>query len=188
MNHFLKNNAMKILKILPVFAFILLASCSSVRVATDYDKKANFNNYNSFAFFKPGIDKAKINDLDKKRILRSIESQLTIKGMNKSETPDLLVSIFTKENERVDVYNNYYGQGWGWGPYWGTGFYGNNVSRTTEGSLYIDLIDAKTNELVWQGIGRSSLYTGNDITKKEEKINLIVSEILMAYPPGQMKK
>ena len=179
---------MKILKLLPVFAIVLFASCSSVRVATDYDKKANFDSYNSFAFFKPGIDKAKISDLDKKRILRSIESQMALKGMTKSATPDLLVSIFTKENERVDVYNNYYGRGGGWGPYWGSGFYGNNVSTTTEGSLYIDLIDAKTNELVWQGIGRSSLYTGNDIDKKEEKINTIVSEILMQYPPGQENK
>ena len=30
---------------LAVFTFGLLASCSSVRVISDYDQKANFNNY-----------------------------------------------------------------------------------------------------------------------------------------------
>ncbi len=60
--------------------------------------------------------------------------------------------------------------------------------RSTEGSLYIDLIDAKTNELVWQGIGSSQLYTGSDIDRRDEKIREIVSEILAEYPPGVMDK
>jgi len=33
------------------------------QVAADYDKEANFDSYNTFAFFKPGIDKAEISDL-----------------------------------------------------------------------------------------------------------------------------
>ncbi len=181
---------MKLLKMFPVIALLALTSCSTVRVVSDYDKDANFNNYNSFAFFKPGIDKAQISDLDKKRILRAIEANLIAKGMNKNATPDLLVSIFTKESQRVDVYQNNFGWGgrwgggWGWGPGWGAGFNNNTVARSTEGSLFIDLIDAKTNELVWQGVGRSSLYTGSDIEKREERIRLIVSEILAKYPPG----
>lgn len=181
---------MKILRFLPVFlTAVLFTSCTTVRVATDYDKEVNFSAYNSYAFFKPGIDKAQISDLDKKRILRAIDNNLAAKGMLKSETPGLLVSIFTKERERVDVYNNRFGYGWGWNPWWyGGGFYGNTVSTSTEGSLYIDLIDAKTNELVWQGVGSGRLYTGNSIEKKEERIREIVQEILSRYPPGSMKK
>ena len=57
-------------------AVITLASCSSVRVATDYDPQVNFASYKSFAFYKPGIDKADISDLDKKRILRAIEQEM----------------------------------------------------------------------------------------------------------------
>jgi len=169
---------MKALKILPIMLLLVLTSCSTVRVAADYDRKANFNNYNSFAFYKPGIDKAEISDLDKKRILRAIDAEMMAKGLTKSEMPDLLVSIFTKERERVDVYNNNFGYGWGWSPY----YYGNSISRTTEGSLYIDLIDAKTNELVWQGIGTADLING-DLERKEERIREIVKEILMKYPP-----
>ncbi len=178
---------MKVLKLVPLLLLFVFTSCATVRVASDYDKEANFNSYNSFAFYKPGIDKAKISDLDKKRILRAIETEMTVKGMIKSETPSLLVSFFTKERERVDVYNTNFGYGWGWNPYWYGGYYGNQVSRSTEGTLYIDLIDAKTNELVWQGLGTATLIT-NDMERKEERIREIVREILAEYPPGTMKK
>jgi hypothetical protein len=178
---------MKALKFLPVLLLFVLTSCSTVRVATDFDKKADFSQYNSFAFFKPGIDKAEISDLDKKRILHAIENNLEAKGMTKSQSPSLLVSIFTKERERVDVYNNRFGYGWGWNP-WYYGSYGtSNVSRSTEGTLYIDLIDAKTNSLVWQGMGQADLVTG-DMERKEERIREIVAKILAEYPPGAMKK
>ena len=102
--------------------FVVTTSCSSVRVATDYDKQVNFNDFKTFAFYKTGIDKAEINDLDKRRILRAIETELLAKGFTKSENPDLLVSIFTKSREKVNVYNNGYGPyGYGCDGVLGTG-------------------------------------------------------------------
>ncbi|MDX1761616.1 MAG: DUF4136 domain-containing protein [Christiangramia sp.] len=180
---------MKFLKITPVLLLlaVFLTSCSSVRVASDYDREANFSDYGSYAFFKPGIDKAEISDLDKKRILRAIEAEMQRKGFTKSEDPDLLVSIFTKTNENINIYNNaypYWGYGWGWNPwYWGTGF--NTVGSTSEGTLYIDLIDSADKELVWQGMGTASL--ASKVNKKKERINEIVAKIMEKYPP-QMEK
>jgi hypothetical protein len=158
---------------------MLFSSCGSVRVASDYDTKANFDNYKTFAYFKTGIDKAEINDIDKKRILRAIETEMLAKGFTKSENPDLLVSIFTKSSENVNINRN----NWGWG--FGYGFYGasfgTSVSTSTQGTLYIDLIDAKTNELVWQGQG--SGYLTENVRKKQERIDEFVEQILEAYPP-----
>ncbi|MDN3666090.1 DUF4136 domain-containing protein [Algibacter miyuki] len=179
-----------LLKTLPLLALLLvITSCSSVKVAADYDKEANFNNYKTFAFFKTGIDKAEISDLDKRRILRAIEAELTAKGFTKSENPDLLISLFTKASQRVDVYNNSWGMGaWGWGGYgnfrpgWGWGY--NNsptVSTSTQGVLYIDLIDADKKELVWQGMG--SGYLTQKMEKKDERIKEFVAEIMAKYPP-----
>lgn len=175
---------MKRLKFTPLLLLVLVfTSCTTVRVVSDYDREANFDEYKSYAFYKPGIDKAQISDLDKKRILRAIDAELSAKGMTKAEPADLLVSIFTKERERVDVYNNNFGWGWGWNPWW-YGSWGNTVSRSTEGSLYIDLIDAKKNELIWQGIGTAKLITSGKVEQKEERIREIVREILMTYPPS----
>ncbi|MDR9458030.1 MAG: DUF4136 domain-containing protein [Salegentibacter sp.] len=177
---------MRFLKITPVLLLlaVFLTSCSSVRVASDYDREADFNSYQTYAFFKPGIDKAEISDLDKKRILRAIESEMQAKGFTKSDNPDMLVSIFTKTNENINIYQNNmmgWGYGWGWHPwYWGSGY--NTVSRTSEGTLYIDLIDAEDKELVWQGMGTAAL--AREVNKKQERINEIVQKILEKYPPG----
>lgn len=183
----------KIKVLLPLLLVLMLTSCVSVRVASDYDQQADFNNYKSFAFYKTGIDKAEISDLDKKRILRAIEAEMLAKGFVKSDNPDVLVNIFTKEKERVDVYNNWGwggfgwggfgwgGWGWGWGPGWGAGF--NNVATRTEGSLYIDVIDTTEKELVWQGKGTGNLVTNNNIEKKEARIREFVQEIMKQYPP-----
>lgn len=172
---------MKTLKftLLAMLTAVVFTSCSSVKVVSDYDKEANFTEYKTFAFYKPGIDKAEISDLDKKRILRAIENTMTKKGFVKSEKPDLLVNIFTKEHKEVDVYNNY-GYGWGWSPwYWGGNF--NTVQTSTQGSLYIDLIDAKNKELIWQGKG--SGYLTERMEKKDERVNQFVTKILDEYPP-----
>ncbi|KIX21325.1 lipoprotein [Flavobacterium sp. 316] len=169
---------MKTINLIPVLLLFVLASCSSVRVNADYDKKANFNTYKTYAYLKSSIDKAEISDLDKKRILRSIDEEMNAKGFSKSENPDMLLSIFTKERERVDVYNNV-GFGWGWNPYWGMNY--SSVSRTPEGTLFIDIVDAKSKEMVWQGEG--SGYLTKDTRKKDERIHQFVSKILAQYPP-----
>ena len=52
------------------------------------------------------IDKVEISDLDKRRILRAIEASLLAKGFVKSSNPDLLVSMFTKSREQINVWNN----------------------------------------------------------------------------------
>ena len=62
----------KTIKLLPVLLIaLIISSCSSVRVASDYDKETEFKKYKTFAFFKPGIDKAEISDIDKRRILKA---------------------------------------------------------------------------------------------------------------------
>lgn len=174
---------MKALQSLSLLLFaVVLTSCSSVRVSADYDKSVDYSQYKTYAFYKDGIDKVKVHDLDKKRILKAIERELQAKGMTASDNPDVLVNIFTEASERVDVNQWGYGWGWSWSPWmWG----GNTatVSKTTEGTLYIDLIDAKKKELVWQGIGEGVLT--KNIERKEERINEFVNKILEKYPPEQ---
>ena len=170
-------------KILPLFLLFFIISCSSVKVNSDYDKKVDFTQFKTFAFYKKGIDKVEISDLDKKRILHSIDDVMTTKGFSKSETPDILVNVFTKEREQVDVnqFNSGWGYGWGYG--WNPYFWGGNtsVNRYTEGTLYIDLIDAKKKELIWQGEGEGVLT--KDTNKKDEAIKEFVTKILEQYPP-----
>ncbi|QTD37430.1 DUF4136 domain-containing protein [Polaribacter batillariae] len=181
---------MKLLKPFVLIFAVILSSCSSVKVATDYDSKVDFSKYKTFAFYKTGIDKAEISDLDKKRILRAIENELELQGFSKSENPDMLVSIFTKSREKVNVsQNNFgYGFGWGWNPWMWNGMNNNvNVSQYTEGTLFIDFIDKDRKELVWQGVGTGALKMSNR-EKKEARIKEFVKEIVSRFPPGKERK
>ncbi len=169
---------MKIVKILPVLLVFLVASCSTVQVATDYDTQKDFKQYKTFAFYKKGIDKAEISDLDKKRILRAIDAELTARGMTKSTNPDVLVNIFAKSRKRVNVYDNSY---YGWRPwYYGPNF-NTHVSKYIEGTLFVDLIDAKAKDLVWQGIGSGALVTSS-VKRKDKRIKEFVARIMSKYP------
>lgn len=173
---------MKTIRFLPLLFIFIISSCSSVRVNSDYDKNVDFSPYKTYAFYKTGIDKVEISDLDKKRILHSIDEAMMAKGFTKSETPDLLININTKAQTNVNVNQFYagYGYGWGfgWNPYWG----GNNtVYTSTEGILTIDLIDAKKKELVWQGEGTGELTKNTN--KKDENVKDFVTKILALYPP-----
>jgi hypothetical protein len=185
LQEFKKNNlkiVSKTLKLIPLFMLFLLSSCSSVRVNADYDKKVDFSQYKTYAYVKASIDKVEISDLDKKRILNSIDDALSSKGFSKSNNPDMLISIFTKESERVDVYNNNswgMGFGWGWNPYWGMNY--NRVYTTPEGTLFIDIFDGNSKEMIWQGEG--SGYLTKDTHKKDERIKEFVDKILEQYPP-----
>ena len=178
---------MKIYKLFILLCIGILTSCSSVKVVSDYDTKVDFSTYKTFAFYKKGIDKASVSDLDKKRIMRAIENELIGKGFTKSENPDLLVSIFTKSREQVNVTDNNLGYGFGWG--YNPWFFGStnlNINQYTEGTLFIDFIDKNKNELIWQGIGSGAMKMSS-IDKKEERINEFVNKIILAYPPNLKK-
>ena len=134
-------------------------SCSSIKVVTDFDSSANFSNYKSFAFSKSQIEKIKISDLDKKRILSSIENQMQSKGYVSSTNPDLIISIDTKSREDVYInrYNDYPYYGW-FGPTMSTTY---RPSSRIVGLLYIDIIDAKTGSLLWQSMDQVLLVLIN---------------------------
>jgi hypothetical protein len=183
----MKNDTMK--RFFLFATALLLTSCAAIRVSSDYDTGVDFTTYTTYAFFKPGIDKVEISDLDKRRVLRALENALAAKGLTASETPNVLVSFHTKAEKNVSVSDSYLG--WGgpfYGPYggWGWGWGFNrpyNVNTSTTGVLYIDLIDATTKKLIWQGKGTGILSRGTP-QEREERINAFVMEIMEAYPPS----
>lgn len=170
---------MKKITLLSVLFLVVLTSCSSkIKVNYDYDKKVTFEQYKTFAFLQKGVNQLKISDLDKRRILGAIEEQMLAKGFTKSENPDILINVFTEEQETVDVTNNN-SLNWGWNPYWsGTS---TSVSKHVEGTLSIDFIDAQKKELVWQGHGSGILTQKTD--NKDALIKDFVTKILAQYPP-----
>jgi hypothetical protein len=51
------------------------------------------------------------------------------------------------------------------------------------GTVFIDLIDAKSNQLVWQGRGAGTYQENISPEKREKRINKGVAKIFKNYPP-----
>ena len=168
-----KNISLKII----LFTLIFSIQSCGIYVQYDYDSDVDFDNYKSYSFFQPDIDKLEISDLDKKRILRSLDAGLKSKGLERSNSPDLLVTFETKSKERVYV-NNYFP--YGWYPYAYNYPYSYGYSRV-QGTLYVSLIDSKNQQLVWQGKGVGVLNEYSD--NRDKMINDFVVKILEKYPP-----
>ena len=161
-----------------------LTSCSPFNVKSDYAETANFNAYKTY---KLRIDDLKLNDIDKDRVLNEVSRQLQTKGLSVSDNPDLIVNVKANHKKIQDVQSTQlYGMyGWG-GPFgWGVGVNRTWTSNYTQGSLIIDLIDAKTQKLVWQGVG--SGISVDSPKQKQKQIPEIVSEIMANYPPQRGK-
>ena len=124
------------------FIGLFLNSCNSIKVYSDFDSDIDFDKYQSFAFYKEGIDKVEISDIDKKRILKSIEKNFTQKGISVNKNPDLLINISTKSSENIYIDTNpYYSPyGPGWHPY-STGNFRRIPYSSSQGVLYIDVIE-----------------------------------------------
>ena len=169
-----------VIKISIVSLIFLLTSCNVIRVNSDFNNKINFSDYKTYAFSKKGVDEAEINDIDKKRILNAIDVELSSKGLRKSAIdPDIMINFFTKSNKKINYYPGYdhYPSGLAIGPWYNNYYYHNY----TEGVLFIDIVDYKKNELIWQGIGKGFMPTKRG--KKEEQIKLFVNKILLQFPP-----
>jgi len=176
---------MKTLKRIFVLSSIVmvLASCSSLQTVSDYDRSADFSGYKTYNFYEKGLERLKVNNLDKRRLMAAVEQNMNSKGFVKADKPDILVNIIVVSKERTEVYPSYpafYG-GWGWGmgwrsPYWGGSNY---VDRYSEGIIDIDFLDPAKKILVWHGRGYG--FNLDDYRKREERLQKGVMEILSQY-------
>lgn len=169
-------------KVFILFISLFFISCSSIRVVNDYDETVNFDNYTTYAFFKPGIDEVELSELDVKRILKAIEGEMEKKEIIKSDNPKLLINIAVKPYNDVYVNNNVtFFTGWGWNPWFGPQFNTVNINTQTNQLLIIDFIDSKTKKLIWQGKGKGYI---NEFTRnRSDRIQYFVTQILKNYPP-----
>jgi carbamoylphosphate synthase small subunit len=185
----------KYLTLLPaLFAMVFIIACgSSLQVTSDYDKSANFTQYKTFSMFKSEQLDA-ISELNARRITDAIRSEMTKKGFTETENnPDLFVNAVArlKDKQSVSANTNYYGYGGVYRPYyWGAG--AGTSSTTTydvydykEGALMIDVVEASSKKLVWQGVGNKEIDT--KVKDPDTKIREAVTSIMKSFPPGKAK-
>ena len=169
-------------------ATLALSSCSPFQVKSDYAETANFNEYKTY---KLRIDDLKMNDIDKDRVLNEVSKQLQTKGLSVSDNPDLIVNVKANHKKIQDIQSSspyggmYGGFGWGGGVGWGIGMNRTWTSNYNQVALIFDLIDARTQKLVWRGVGNG--ISVDRPQTKQKQIPEIVAEIMAQYPPVKRK-
>lgn len=182
-----------VLIIASLVTIAMISSCASLKVTHDYDKAVNFSQYKTFMIDTFRLNQS-ISQLNQVRTVNAVKAELTKKGMTESATPDALVhiSVILKDQQSITSNTNYYGYGGFYRPYgWGggmgaTGYTTYNVQNYKDGSLIIDIVDAKTKNLMWEGIGNKEL--DKQLKDPEKQIPEVVASILENYPPGASKK
>ncbi len=186
------------LRIVPLILMGLFYSCSpTVKVTTDYDHSANFSQYKTFAVYDLKAQEGQVNQLNADRVARAIRAEMTAKGfVESSNDPDLKVNAVSilKNKTQVTADTNFYGYGgmyrpygyWGGGAMMGGGTTTFNSYDYVDGSLVIDIVSAKTQKLLWQGIGNAQIDSKPD--NPEEFIAGAIKKILEGFPPGLAKK
>lgn len=163
--------------------FLLLASCSSSKVVSDYDSSVNFDDYKTFGFTKDA-QQIPVDNFVRTRILNSITSNLKNKGLAESDNPDLLVDLAIKTKNKKDYSTTNVNLSTVFGKKWrfrtGVGKSYSKQIDYTEGTLIITLIDKAKNQLVWKG-HRTDVVKEKNLQK--ENIDNGINAILAGYPP-----
>lgn len=170
-------------RLILLISVILFTACNSLKTTSDFDNTVNFANYQSFGFSKESQD-FPANDFVKNRIFNAISNNLKSKGIIESERPDILIDLGLKTKEKKNYATTNYDLSGFYGRRWriGTGISKSNTQEInyTEGTLVINLIDTKKNQLLWMGTGTGVV---NEKATKNESITAAINKILSTFPP-----
>jgi hypothetical protein len=160
----------------------ILAGCSGIDVTTDFNREWNFGPYETYdwvAIKSPTLrDPLLETSFLDSRIKNAVERELGIKGYSKSEEdPDFLISYHIGSKSQVDV--STCGYHYPASPHcWGGEI---DAYTYSEGSLVLDFIDLKEEELVWRASAKGALYEDGESGKT---LNEAVEKMLKDFPPG----
>lgn len=185
------------MKRLSIFAILIVTVLSMVVIAdtkSDYDHRYDMTKLKSWDFKSQRMDTRDHlgdNNLWDRRVRRGLEETLTEKGFTKAHRgdADFLVSYRLGSKEKYETryidntpYFRYgfhrrhrrwgYGRGLGWDrdiTVWRIPY--------TESTLVVDIIDAKTNQLVWRGYDTETI----DFKKSEKAINKSVEDLIKRF-------
>ena len=178
-----------IISLISIIVAVFASACTpSVKVSADYDRSINFSAYRTFSMYEMKADN--VNQLNQDRIEKYIRMEMSKRGYVESKNnPDLKVNAVTvlKNRRGISANTSYYGYGGFYRPYgaWGVptaGYTSVSTYEYKDGSLVIDVIDAKVNKMIWTGSAVAELY--NQPKNPEEAISKTVAKIMAGYPIG----
>lgn len=170
----------------------LLAACATgPRITTDSDPRVDFSAFRTFAFYSPlAIEREGYASLVSGQMKAAARAEMEARGYRYSEEdPDLWLNINAYMQQRTDVssvpdvsyayYYSYRARGYVAVPYWQDR---TTVHRYTEGTMNVDLVDARRNALVWEGIAVGRVTRHKDPAARDAEIDATIRDIFAQFP------
>jgi hypothetical protein len=196
---------MKVFRVTVGGALVLLAVTAAfgMSVKSDYGKNFDFSKLHTFAFKtdRASNDPLSTNTLEAGRIQNALAAQLEANGFTQaSGNPDFIVAFYSRTKPETQVQSTGgfgpglgpgfgprfgYGRGFGWGygipgrGRWRWG-YGPDIWTTnyTQGCVMADIIDPRTNDLVWRG---RITDTVNGIGQSEKQADQAAKDLVKKF-------
>ena len=199
---------MKVFRVTVAGALVLFAITAAfgMSVKSDYQKTYDFSRLRTFAFKtdRASNDPLSTNTLEAGRIQNALAAQLQANGFTQAaQNPDFIVAFYSRTKQKTQVQSSGFGgsgfgglgfgfgRGFGWGygvPYrarwrWGLG---PDIWTTnyTQGCVMADVIDARTNELVWRG---RVTDTVNGIGQSEKQTDQAAKDLVKKFVKDEKK-
>jgi hypothetical protein len=162
---------------------ILSAPAVAQSVTYDYDKQADFSSLRTYAW-TGGINLR--DELNHKRVVTAIESQLGAKGLSRvgiDENPDVLIAYHAAFDRDVQVSasSSEFGN-WRWG----TNRMGSaRVEEIVKGTLVVDLVDPTSGSLIWRGMATKEIDVDAKPDRRDRNMNKAAEKLFKNFPPTE---
>lgn len=178
-------------RIMTIGALLLLAaSCSTVKVGSDYYESFSFEGHDTFAWVSEHPMVASSPDVSpfaEDRIQRAIIDALGAKGIRYVADPKdakLLIGFSLSSKQKISVTPAAYpAPYWGMYPWVGNYYQTVDVRQYSVGRFTIDIFDTQDKLPVWHGYATKTMGN-NDGGQKGEGAAKAVEAIFAKFPPG----
>ena len=165
---------------------ILLTGCSSgPKIFVNENPAASFDQYATYNY-EPQLgtdERAGYRSILSNYFISAIDREMQSRGYKRSDNPDLRINVYVHTKEKIRTTSTptaggYYGyRGYRYGMYGG---YETTTTQYTEGTVNIDLVDNRSNELAWEGAAVGRI---NDSVREnlEASVNGVVVEVFTRY-------
>lgn len=152
-----------------------VASVSAQQVSVNYNHSASFGQYHTYAWGTNNPNQIR-NSILAQVAQQDIETAMQGKGLQKvqeSQNPDLILTANGGMKQQTS-----------WSA-WGMRGIGGGMGSITpeqnvEGTMIIDLYDAKTQSLIWRGIAQDTL--SNNGNKNQQTVEKAIQKMFKQWP------
>jgi len=161
---------------------LLAVSAAAQSVQSDFDRSFRFSELKTFSFAvqrRAATDPLASDTLNDGRIRNGLESQLTASGFRiENDKADFVIAYYVTTKNKLNV------QDFGYGPPRWFGSRDIRVNQYAEGTLMVDFIDAKSNQVIWRGRAVGTL----EIKGVDKKISKSTGKLVKQFLKDTQKR